>query len=435
MWDVEAKKLVIKAIAVVESNIAYDAVNYNDPITVGAFQYYGRRAAELLVDIRTNGTWSGVASTIDDDLTNIPSNSNWWNSRYLTRTEGDSLKSALFDNQVVQNDKMLADVEVYKGIFASKGGHADDNTDMMLLFMVAYHQSPRSAIESLGAAGVGATIDRLLAVILNNSVLKSYRSRYQTATNIIKSHDTSGIDLSGSVGTPTEEPDGGDTAPDGSIRNEDIGIRYIRRNGSDLHLVFQDGHHVICPSSQPEYWLVPYDTTQGTAVPPRTNDGEDDDTPPVTGDNPGVKALQWMLNNQERWAYSQGAGRMNPFVSGYTDCSACLYLAYLKTSGINIGTYTTAQSMGVQGFTPPGRVITKDRESIRNGVGMLPGDLIFYKNYNRAGYPFNHVEMYTGDGMKRTIGQVGSTAPGPSLHPMNRYLDWGHLDVLCRRPW
>ena len=134
------------------------------------------------------------------------------------------------------------------------------------------------------------------------------------------------------------------------------------------------------------------------------------------------------MANQEKWDYSQGAGRLNPFASGYTDCSGATYLAYLQTSGLKIGTYTTPQSSF-------GQLITTNREQIRAGIGLLPGDLIFYRNYVRAGWPYNHVEMYTGNANRETIGQVGSTAPGPSIHPMNRYLDWGRLAVMARRPW
>lgn len=57
MWDADAKKLAIKAIATVESNLRYDAINYNDPITVGISQWYGTRAAHLLMQIRTTPAW------------------------------------------------------------------------------------------------------------------------------------------------------------------------------------------------------------------------------------------------------------------------------------------------------------------------------------------------------------------------------------------
>lgn len=42
-YDLEAQKLAVKAIGTVESNLKYDSINYNDPITVGVIQWYSTR--------------------------------------------------------------------------------------------------------------------------------------------------------------------------------------------------------------------------------------------------------------------------------------------------------------------------------------------------------------------------------------------------------
>ena len=428
-WDTEAQKLAAKAIGTVESSLRYDAINYNDPITVGAFQWYGTRAAAVLCRMRDEnpGSWTGVAASIAADLSSVASSSSWWTGRELTRAEGESLKPVLFANQPIQNNQAIADFEAYRAVYERQGGNATSNTDAMIFFMCMYHQSPARSLDVLRAAGPYANMDRLYSVCLNNAILGQYRTRYSTARTIIAAHDTSGINLGGTVGTgPIEEADGGDPATSDETRNPLTGMSHIKRVGSHMHIVFTDGHTLICPSSGSDLWMIPGDDAQGTGVPgitPPPTDGTS-----VTGDTPGNKALAWMLANQESWAYSQAAGRMDPFTSGYTDCSACVRLAYLKTSNIDIGGYTTPQSQF-------GKLVTTDRNAIGNGTGLLPGDLIFYRNYVRAGWPYNHVEMYTGDAEKHTIGQVGSTAPGPSIHPMSRYLDWGHLAVMARRPW
>ena len=427
-WDIDSQKLVAKVIATVESSMRYDAVNYNDPITVGAFQWYGTRAAGILTRIRTENaaSWTGVAGNIDADLTAHAATDSWWTGRYLTRAEGESLKPILHGNQPIQNNQAIADFEAYKNVYTRQGGDATGNTDAMLFFMCMYHQSPARSLDVLRSAGVNAGLDRLLAVCLNNPILGKYQTRYNTAATIIRSHDSTGIDLGGTIGVVVPTPDGGDAPVSGVVQNTQTDMSYIKRVGSNMHIIFKDGHQIICPPYGNNTWPIPGDTTQETPVP--TGTGITSDPTPPPGDNPGAKALAWMLANQEQWDYGQGAGRDNPFVSGYTDCSACVRLAFLKTGGPDIGGYTTPQSQY-------GTLITTDRETIRAGTGLLPGDLIFYRNYVRAGFPYNHVEMYTGDAEKHTIGQVGSTAPGPSIHIMNRYLDWGSLAVMARRMW
>ena len=46
-WNTESKRLAFKAIGTVESGLRYNAVNYNDPITVGVMQWYGTRATDI----------------------------------------------------------------------------------------------------------------------------------------------------------------------------------------------------------------------------------------------------------------------------------------------------------------------------------------------------------------------------------------------------
>ena len=247
-WDVDSQKLVAKVIATVESSMRYDAVNYNDPITVGAFQWYGTRAAGILNRIRTENaaSWTGVVGNVTADLIAHPSTDSWWTGRYLTRAEGESLKPVLHANQPIQNNQAIADFEAYKNVYVRQGGNADGNTDAMLFFMCMYHQSPARSLDVLRSAGVNAGLDRLLAVCLNNSVLGAYRTRYNTAATIIRSHDSSGIDLGGTVGSVTLEPDGGDAPISGAVQNIYTDMSYVKRVGSNMHIVFKDGHQIIC---------------------------------------------------------------------------------------------------------------------------------------------------------------------------------------------
>ena len=433
-WDNAAKNLTAKVITMVESGLKYDAINYRDPITVGAFQWYGTRAAAVLRRMRTENpsSWVGVAASLNSALDAHSDADSWWTSRYLTTTEGNSIKPVLSNNVAIQHSQALADFEGYKNAYVRQGGNAEGNTQAMIFWFTMWHQTPARALNVLRSAGVNATIDRLYTFCMNEPTFSRYRTRYTDARNIIKSGDSSGINL---FNTPTPTPDpvdpldpGGDSAPDGTGPIISTSLNYIRKHGNELHLIMKDGKTLIAYPIQSNHWAFKVTDVTGVPTDPGTVPIDDPTPPPPAGDNPGTKALAWMMANQEKWDYSQGAGRLNPFASGYTDCSGATYLAYLQTSGLKIGTYTTPQSSF-------GQLITTDREKIRAGIGLLPGDLIFYRNYVRAGWPYNHVEMYTGNASRQTIGQVGSTAPGPSLHPMNRYLDWGRLAVMARRPW
>ena len=430
-WDNAAKNLTAKVITMVESGLKYDAINYRDPITVGAFQWYGTRAAAVLRRMRTENpsSWVGVASTLVASLDAHSNSDSWWTSRYLTTTEGNSIKPVLAANIAIQHNQALIDFEGYKNSYARQGGDAEGNTQAMIFWFTMWHQNPSRALNVLRSAGINSTIDRLYTYCMNEPTFSQYRTRYAEARNIIKAGNSSGIDLF-SVGSYTSapvDPDEpvGEAPPDGAEPIITTNLNYIRKHGNNLHLTMRDGKTLIAYPVQSNHWS--FKVTDVTGVP--TDPGTvpiPDPTPPPAGDNPGTKALAWVMSHLGTWKYGQGPGRLNPFTSGYSDCSGMTYLAYLQTSGLKIGTYTTPQSSF-------GKLITTDREQIRAGVGLLPGDIILYRNYVRAGWPYNHVEMYTGNANRDTVGHPGGT--GPTIHPMNKYLNWGKLAVMARRPW
>lgn len=98
---------------------------------------------------------------------------------------------------------------------------------------------------------------------------------------------------------------------------------------------------------------------------------------------------------------------------GWSDCSSLMHWAYTKINK-EIGGYTGDQiengSWVVQGGQYP------------NESKLLPGDLLFFKDKNYNGRPYNdgHVEMYIGSG---TIMGHGSGV-GPTRKDMNAYCDW-----------
>ena len=409
-YDDEAKKLAIKAIGTVESNLNYVSINYNDPITVGFMQWYGTRAASLLSRIRTdNGaSWVGVESSLTGALDANPSNdSQYWTNRYLSRAEGLSLQPVLNNNKSIQNQVAVDDMEVYKDTAIRQGMDPDGNTNAMLFFFCMYHQSPKRALAVLASAGPQSSLDRLLGVCLNEPVLGQYRTRYNTAAGIIRAGDTSGIeDLPGELPDPPDP--GGDTGSGtGQVRPQGD-VSYIEQVGDSLHVRLTAGRTLVAVPDGHGRWISSLDEGTGSVVPPLP--GED----PEPGEGSVQDRLvQFMLDRQLGYAYSQGGTRLEPDKNGYTDCSGMVYFAYQVVTGINIGTYTGNQY--TQG------TLVKQGSGAITADGLVKGDLIFY-DWSGGRNTVDHVEMYAGAG--QVIGH-----PGPGRGPFLKPISWGSSNV------
>jgi murein DD-endopeptidase MepM/ murein hydrolase activator NlpD len=236
-YDNNAKKLAVKAIGTVESSLIYDSINYSDPITVGIAQWFGTRAAALLTRMKATSSWSGVRPSIDNDLNNIPASSSFWNTRYLTTVEGDSIKPVLTACSNIQVDQLQTDLEVYKTHFVGLGMDADADTNAMIMFFVAYHQGPVYANNAFAAAAgtPHPTLAQARDAILADPVLGGYPTRYNTAYDIINSGDTSGIPDPG--GSPEAPNPGGGNGGAGSSRSN----KYLTVAGNNAELYLADG--------------------------------------------------------------------------------------------------------------------------------------------------------------------------------------------------
>ena len=193
MYDDHAKLLGVKTIGTVESNLDWDAINYSDPITVGFVQWFGTRAASILARMKQTEHWSGVRPSLDNDLNNVPSNSGFWTTRYLTAEEGASLLPVLTACDYIQADQMVRDMEVYKDDAVTYGMDPDADTQAMLFFFTAYHQGPVYALEVLDATGPHPTLVQIRDATLAHPVLGDYPTRYNDAYALIMAGDTSGV--------------------------------------------------------------------------------------------------------------------------------------------------------------------------------------------------------------------------------------------------
>ncbi len=174
-------------------------------------------------------------------------------------------------------------------------------------------------------------------------------------------------------------------------------IVYVRDNGDQLWSCRTDGPTLFVRLNGEFY--TPHDPATGALPPP----------PPPTGTRTTQQALvDWMVAHIGVYAYSQSnPGRLTPDVSGYTDCSGCVWYCYKQVTGSTTalpGTWTGSQYL--EGATV---IPVTTANSLDESVMQL-GDLVFYDwGTNGVTLTYDHVEMYMGSG--QTIGHGGGMGP------------------------
>lgn len=413
MYNDEAKKVAIKAIGAVESSMKYDSINYNDPITVGLVQWYGTRASAILRRMKTENpsSWVGVQTSFTESLdNNSDSNSRYWTTRWLTKAEGESLKPVLLANKAIQDNQIIVDFEDYVVIAEKLGIDKDNNTQTMLLFFTAYHQSPKRAMAVVNSIGGDSSLERLRAALLNEERLGDFPNRINTAYKIIKEMDSTGID---DPPTPSEPPaEGGNpTAP---TRPDQPMSKLMPWGESNIIAEFKDGHRILFNSTGTGFFTTGQDETVGAPNVP-SPDPEAPDPDPIDPSDPptgkGDEMVRWMKARIGKYAYTQGAGRLTPDKYNATDCSGLVRYCLQKVIGKTIGTYTGAQ------YTQGRRVDSGSSSSGYNTSKWQPGDLIYLDWIGRGRSTVDHVEMYIGG--NQTIGHGG-----PGQGPTIKQLSW-----------
>lgn len=282
MYDDNAKKLGVKAIAKVESNNDYSAINYFDPITVGVVQWFGNRAANILNKMKianVSGLWSGVAVSLDNNLKTIDQSSSFWNSRYLTTAEGDSIKPVLEASKAIQNQQIVDDFEGYKAVAISYGFDPDTNTNVVLFFFTMHHQSPASALRVILTLDTECTLEQIRDAALADHILGRYPNRLNEVYDIIKAGDNSGIELPGDP-LPEVPPVIGGGDPGGA--NALKGLVYAESVGSTLLLHFADSPIVTLYSASGQRFIP-------ASVPETEPETPVDPEPPVGPTEPSGK--------------------------------------------------------------------------------------------------------------------------------------------------
>ena len=370
----------------VESNWNWTAVNYNDPITIGMMQWYGTRAAALLNRVKNEmpTAYGQLAASLRSDIESHDAGSTWWTSRYLNRDEGNSIISVFQEeeNHVIQENQAIADFEGY--IATLEGWGMSQSYPKPLIFaMSMYHQSPASAGQVIATAGGSADLDRIYGVCMNHGVLGQYINRYNTVYQRLKDWD-------GESNPPDFGQSGDvDTTPGGNnpgISTEESKLGYIIQRGNLLILYGNDEYAkgVTFYPAGTQKWINGYNAN-GTDIGGGNEGG---------GSESGTEAQNAICDLYRSWldrfAYSQGAGRLDPISSGYGDCSSTIWFAYQQVAGIDVGTWTGA--MARKGTKIAGGY-SGDNLPIED---MQPADLvlIMWNGYNSS---FDHVELYMGN--------------------------------------
>lgn len=374
------------AIGEVESNWNWTAVNYNDPITIGMMQWYGTRAAALLNRVKNEmpTAYGQLAASLRSDIESHDAGSTWWTSRYLNRDEGNSIISVFQEeeNHVIQENQAISDFEGY--ISTLEGWGMSQSYPKPLIFaMSMYHQSPASAGQVVATAGGSADLDRIYTVCMNHGVLGQYRNRYNTVYQRL-------LDWDGE----SEPPDFGqsgniDTTPGGNnpgISTEESKLGYIIQRGNLLILYGKDEYAkgVTFYPAGTQKWINGFNAN-GTDI-----EGGNEGGGSETGSEAQNAICDLYRSWENKFAYSQGAGRLDPISSGYGDCSSTVWFAYQKVASIDVGTWTGAMA-GKGNKIASG--YSGDNLPIED---MQPADLvlIMWNGYNGS---FDHVELYMGN--------------------------------------
>lgn len=406
-WDATAYQVCLCALGNVEASMNYGAVNPSDVISVGILQWYSHRAANILNLMMTTNApdWVGVPSSLTTDLTTYPATDDFWASRYPTKSEINALGNVMTTtgNVLIQDTQAYADIDKYLAVAAKAGLDKDSNTDTAAFYCNIYNRNPSAAGRIIGNCGPTSSLSRILSYTLNDSTESNYRSRYQLAYHIISTHDTTGV----GVGTPPTGGGGdGGNPGNGQISGN---ASYITERGTQLHLQNKDGtiltfHRVS--SGGNTLWLSSQDVNVGGGTPPPNGGG----TPP-TGAIADI--IAWEESVIGTFDYSEGAGRLDPVASGTTDCSGLQYYAFLTYGNIDIGTWTGEQ------YTT-GTLVTKDPTVAKDGVTVVPGDLVLYRWGGDSPSHYDHTALYKGSD---TVISHGGPGVGPHEFSHSGYVD------------
>ena len=413
-WSKNQQQYTEYVICTVESNCNYAAVNMNDPITLGIGQFYAYNAAALMDKLKTDApnSYEKLSDRMKNAVDSHPStDSGFWTSFYLYQDDADSWVNSAQnqENHAVQDAFFMDWVFGDSGAFNTVGswGMNTDNVKETIFILSVYHQSPNSANQIIANIGGNRSLDEYRNAALNTWPVSGYSNRYNTVYDLLNSWD--GESAPPDFGQSDYSPD---TNPntDGQVASS---VSRIELVGNDL-LVYGkmgSGDRLICHNNGNGVWL----PIRNASAPdyPSTGGGG-------TGGG-GTEEFQKMKSlweqYKEQFQYGQSGGRLEPDVSGFTDCSGCIWWAANKVTD---GKYNW---LGTSTYTMR-TTATKVCDGIQRDK-MKPGDLILMRSQYGE-----HVGWYWGEGVAWGAG----SAPCPTIEadPVENYNNWAY-DIMIYR--
>lgn len=382
----------------VESNHNWQAVNMRDPITLGMMQWYGNRAYNLILKCKAADPdgWNNFKAADPALAGHVEANNVKWPAYYIDSTGAAAWRAwaARSANHQAQQNQWEEDFNGYQKV-CDQQGYPAGLVKQRIMFMSAWHQGPKYALEAMRTVGPSASLEALKQAILNNRVLGHYKNRYNTVYDLLSKWDSvSAPPNFGQSGGATPAPDvpGGDPGEDSSAATPDR-PRSLNISGHGNLIQGFDGDKQVMYYRQPGGNYVA-STLEGQQDNNQTVDNHNNPTPPPAPPS-GLEAkynsiLGWEERHAGKLRYSQGAGRLQSDRSGYGDCSSTVYQAYM-TVGINVGTWT-GQQCG------RGTLIAAGNGSAGAAAAVSkakPCDLLLL-DWHSNGYTaaFDHVEMF-----------------------------------------
>lgn len=408
-WTDAQQQYCYYVICTVESGCDYGATYTVDPITVGIAQWYGYRAANLINRLKTDAadSYAKLTERIRSAADAIDETD--WDNFYLNQDDVASWQASAQDkaNHNVQDAQFYDDLSGYLSTLANWGTNTN-NVKGTIFLISMYHQSPAACRRILSNIGGDRSIDEYKAAALGDATLGGYSNRYNTVYKLLNEWDGTSEPPDFGQSGPTEVSQ---ETPSETVESNQLSstVGYVESVGNDLVIfgAMASTGKLVCHYNGNGIWL-PISST----IPDQPSSPDNPDIPPYTpptgdepADWPACKAL-WEEHAGD-WYYSNGAGRLDPPNSGYSDCSACIWWA------VHTATNGKYDWLGTRSYTMDDTatlVRTFDPDSVLDTSDMIPGDLIIMQYGAGSTLSGGHVDWYWGNGT------IWSAGYGPLPH-------------------
>lgn len=377
----------------VESHWNWNSITTtSDAITIGMMQWYGLRAARLIercaeADPAGYAVFKAAAPRLAEAV-EADHDWEWWTHFFMLQSEKEAWKTWAENDavHVAQQQQWYDDFDSYLDTLEASG-FSLDRPKQLIYAMSMYHQGPQLCLDVIATCSGNATLANIHATCLN-SPLGDYSGRYNTVFSRLYNWD--GVSAPPDFGQiddsmiPTQPTSGA------FVTNPNSPVSRVEMRNGELLIWGLEGfpQGLLCVKAAPLIWI-PGSGTVGYS----TNDNEQWNQGDMTGSEAQLAVVALYKSWENLFNYSMNTqGRLTPFDSGYSDCSASIWYAYKQVTGINVGEATSI-------MCDRGELIAEGHYSDNLPVSIMqPADLVLVNWASNYYNPkFDHVELYTGN--------------------------------------